>query len=192
MDQIDRKILTELQRDATLPIAALAARVGLSQTPCWKRVQKLEAAGIITARVAVVDPAKVGLGLTVLMDVEAMDHTAEWRAAFLAALDAIPEVMEVLRLGGTSDYQIRIVVPDMPAYDAIYLALTDAVSMRAVTSRFVMETLRKRPDLPLRPDPPALAKPLRVAAVAGVRSTVGSRLRAAPASAVSRAGPRAP
>jgi Lrp/AsnC family transcriptional regulator len=191
MDQIDRKILTELQRDATLPIAALAARVGLSQTPCWKRVQKLEAAGIITARVAVVDPAKVGLGLTVLMDVEAMDHTAEWRTAFLAALDGIPEVMEVLRLGGTSDYQIRIVVPDMPAYDAIYLALTDAVSMRAVTSRFVMETLRKRPDLPLRPAPPAPVKPLRIAAVAAARGTPGPRLRAAPP-AVSRAGPAAP
>jgi Lrp/AsnC family transcriptional regulator len=192
MDQIDRKILTELQRDATLPIASLAARVGLSQTPCWKRVQKLEAAGIITARVAVVDASKVGLGLTVLADVEAMDHTAEWREKFLAVLDTIPEVMEVLRLGGTSDYLIRIVVPDMPAYDAIYLKLTEAVAMRSVTSRFVMETLRRRPDLPLRSGLPAPLPARRAAAAAASGSVPPARLRAAPAATVSRAGPARP
>jgi Lrp/AsnC family transcriptional regulator len=191
MDQIDRRILTELQRDATLPVAELAARVGLSQTPCWKRVQKLQAAGVITARVAVVDPAKVGLGLTVLMDVEAMDHTPEWRDLFLAAVDSIPEVMEVLRLGGTSDYQIRIVVPDMPAYDAIYGRLTGAVGMRSVTARFVMETLRKRPDLPLRetPPPPGGAKragqpPLR-------NGAAGRALPPAAPPRLNRAGPAA-
>ena len=86
LDMIDRKILTELQRDATLPIATLADKVGLSQTPCWKRVQKLEAAGIITNRVALVDPRKVGLGLTVLCEIEAMNHTPAWRDKFMAAV----------------------------------------------------------------------------------------------------------
>mgnify|MGYP003433424208 CR=1 FL=1 len=149
MDQIDRRILAELQRDATVPIAQLAERVGLSQTPCWKRVQKLEANGIIRARVAVVDALKVGLGLTVFMEVEALDHTADWRERFLTTVDAIPEVIEVLRLGGTTDYLLRVTVADMPGYDTIYRRLTEAVPVRTVTSKFVMETLRHRSGLPV-------------------------------------------
>lgn len=149
MDQIDRKIVTELQRDATLPIAQLADRVGLSQTPCWKRVQKLEGTGVITGRVALVDPAKLGLGLTVLAEIEALDHTADWRDTFMAAVAKIPEIMEVLRLGGASDYLLRIVVADMAAYDAIYIRLAEAVPLRSITSKFVMETVMKRACLPL-------------------------------------------
>jgi Lrp/AsnC family transcriptional regulator len=149
MDQIDRKILAELQQDATLPVAQLADRVGLSQTPCWKRVQKLEAAGIIMRRVAVVDPLKVGLGLTVLVDVEALDHTAAWREQFLQAVDALPEVMEVVRLGGGADYHLRVVVADMQTYDHVYRTLTEAVGFRSVTSKFVMERLRERTALPI-------------------------------------------
>jgi Lrp/AsnC family transcriptional regulator len=149
MDQIDRKILAELQQDATIPVAQLADRVGLSQTPCWKRVQKLEAAGIITGRVAVVDLLKVGLGLTVLVDVEALDHTAAWRAQFLRAVDGLPEVMEVVRLGGGADYHLRVVVADMQSYDRIYRVLTEAVGFRSVTSKFVMERLRERTVLPI-------------------------------------------
>lgn len=149
MDQIDRKIVTELQRDATLPIAQLADRVGLSQTPCWKRVQKLEGTGVITGRVALVDPAKLGLGLTVLAEIEALDHTADWRDTFMVAVAKIPEIMEVLRLGGASDYLLRIVVADMAAYDAIYIRLAEAVPLRSITSKFVMETVMKRACLPL-------------------------------------------
>ena len=122
LDQIDRKILTELQRDATLPIATLADKVGLSQTPCWKRVQKLEAAGIITHRVALVDPRKVGLGLTVLCEIEAANHTPAWRETFLTVVSAFPEVVEVLRLGGLSDYMLRVVVPDMTACPSTHVA----------------------------------------------------------------------
>lgn len=149
MDQIDRNILQELQSDATISIAKLADRVGLSQTPCWKRVQKLEAAGVITGRIAVVDPRKVGLGLTVLMDVEAMDHTADWRARFLAVVDTLPEVMEVLRLGGVADYHLRIIVADTDAFDLIYRRLTEAVACKSVTSKFVMERMRIRTVLPI-------------------------------------------
>lgn len=149
LDQIDRNILANLMRDATLPIAQLADRVGLSQTPCWKRVQKLEATGVITGRVAVVDPAAVGLGLTVLAEVEAMDHTTEWRDRFLSLVTEFPEVMEVFRLGGQSDYMLRIVVSDMPAYDAFYRRLTDQIALKGVRSMFVMETVHKKSSLPV-------------------------------------------
>jgi Lrp/AsnC family transcriptional regulator len=149
MDQIDRKILTELQRDATIPVAQLADRVGLSQTPCWKRVQKLDAAGVITGRVALVDPRKVGLGLTVLCEVEAMDHTPVWRDKFLAAVEGFPEIIEVQRLGGQSDYMLRIVVADMPSYDIVYQRLTETIALKGVRSRFVMEVVHRKHALPL-------------------------------------------
>lgn len=148
MDQIDRRILTELQHDAALPIAALAGRVGLSQTPCWKRVQKLEAAGVILGRRALVDAGKLGLGLTVFVEIVAQDHGADWRKLFLETVTGIPNVMDVFRLGGSADYLLRVVAPDMKSYDAIYQTLTAAVPMRSVTSRFVMEHIRARPSLP--------------------------------------------
>lgn len=149
LDRIDRNILRALMQDATIPIAQLAERVGLSQTPCWKRVQKLEAAGVITHRVALVDPAQVGLGLTVLCEVEGMDHTTAWREAFLTALDGFPEVMEVLRLGGQSDYMLRVVVADVSSYDAFYRRLSDMVPLKSVRSRFVMEVVHRKLQLPL-------------------------------------------
>jgi Lrp/AsnC family transcriptional regulator len=149
MDRIDRKILAELQQDCTLPIARLADRVGLSASPCWKRVQRLEETGVITGRVAVVDPRSIGIALTVLTEVEGLDHTADWRQRFLAAIDAIPQIVEVLRLGGVADYMLRIVTTDMAAYDAIYTRLTQAVPLKSVTSRFVLETIRKTTTLPI-------------------------------------------
>jgi len=149
MDRTDAKILTELQRDATIAIAALADRVGLSASPCWKRVQKLEKAGVITGRVALVDPARVGLGLMVLVEIEALDHTAEWRARFLNAVKSLPEVMEVLRLGGATDYLLRVQVADTTSYDAFYRRLTDAVPLRSVVSKFVMEQLHAKTSLPI-------------------------------------------
>jgi len=149
MDRIDRKILMELQQDCTLPIARLADKVGLSASPCWKRVQKLEESGVITGRVAFVDPHRVGLNLTVLAEVEALDHTAAWRERFLSEVDAIDEIVEVLRLGGVADYMLRIVTTDMAAYDTIYIRLSAAVPMRSVTSRFVMETIRRTSVLPI-------------------------------------------
>ena len=151
MDAIDRRILSELQINAALPIAELADRVGLSQSPCWRRVHKLEEAGVIAGRTIRVAPEALGLGLTVYVEVTALDHTPAWRAAFLAALEPIPEVMEVLRLGGAGDYLLRVVTADMASYDAFYRRLTEAVPMRAVTSRFVMERLLSRPSLPPQP-----------------------------------------
>lgn len=142
MDAIDRKILTILQDDATISIAELASRVNLSQTPCWKRIQKLEASGVLTGRVALVDPTKLGFGLTVFVGIEAPDHSPDWRQAFSQAVEAIPEIMEVHRMAGELDYLLRVSVLDMQAYDALYKRLTDAVPIRNVTSHFAMERMK--------------------------------------------------
>lgn len=142
LDLIDRKIVAELMRDATLPIAQIADKAGLSQTPCWKRIQKLEAAGVLTARVALADPAKLGFGLTVFVGIEAPDHSPDWREAFARAVDAIPEIMEVYRMAGELDYLLRVSVLDMAAFDALYKRLTDAVPIKNVTSHFAMERMK--------------------------------------------------
>lgn len=141
LDLIDRKIAAELMRDATLSVAQIADRVGLSQTPCWKRIHKLEAMGVLTGRVAIADPAMLGFGLTVFVGIEAPDHSAEWRQHFGKAVAAIPEIMEVYRMAGEMDYLLRVSVPDMAAFDGLYKRLTDAVPLKNVTSHFAMERM---------------------------------------------------
>ncbi|MDO5647230.1 Lrp/AsnC family transcriptional regulator [Paracoccus sp. (in: a-proteobacteria)] len=142
LDLIDRKIVAALMADATMPIAQIADRVGLSQTPCWKRIQKLEAAGVLTGRVALADPRKLGFGLSVFVAIEAADHSTEWRDAFNAAIDSLPQVMEAYRMAGEMDYLLRVSVRDMDAFDQFYKALTDAVPIKNVTSHFAMERMR--------------------------------------------------
>ena len=142
LDLIDRKIIAELMREATMPIAQIADKAGLSQTPAWKRIQKLEAAGILTGRVALADPAKLGFGLTVFVGIEAPDHSPEWRQAFGQAVEAIPEIMEVYRMAGELDYLLRVAVQDMQAFDTLYKRLTDAVPIKNVTSHFAMERMK--------------------------------------------------
>lgn len=149
MDEIDRKLLALLQEDATLSVAQMAERVGLSPTPCWKRMQKLEATGVITRRVALVDPDKVGMGLTVLVAVEAADHSPEWLARFAAAMEAMPAVMDVYRMAGEVDYMLRVVVADMAEYDAFYKQLIAAAPVKNVTSRFAMERVKWTTAYPL-------------------------------------------
>lgn len=142
LDLIDRKIIAELMRDATQPIARIADRVGLSQTPCWKRIQKLEGNGVLTRRVALADPASIGFGLTVFVAIEAPDHTAEWRDTFVTAIARFPEIMEVHRMAGEMDYLLRIAVADMGAFDSIYQRLTSEVPIKNVTSHFAMERIK--------------------------------------------------
>jgi Lrp/AsnC family transcriptional regulator, cysteine-sensing transcriptional activator len=149
LDLIDRKILAELMRDATQPVLRIAERVGLSQTPCWKRIQRLEAAGIVEGRVAIVDPARIGLGLTVFVGIEAPDHGTGWREAFAAAVRDIPEIVEVFRMAGDLDYLLRAVVPDMAAFDALYQRLTEAIPIKNVTSHFAMERIKATTVYPL-------------------------------------------
>jgi Lrp/AsnC family transcriptional regulator len=142
LDLIDRKILAELMRDATQPILQIAERVGLSQTPCWKRIQRLESAGIVTGRVAVVDQQRIGLGLTVFIGIEAPDHGAEWRDSFAGLVQRFGEVIEVFRMAGDLDYLLRVVVPDMAAFDGFYRRLTEAIPIKNVTSHFAMERIK--------------------------------------------------
>lgn len=149
LDLIDRKILAELMRDATLSVAQIADRVCLSQTPCWKRIQKLEAAGIITGRVALVDPARIGFGLTVFVGIEAADHSSEWRNLFARTVAEIPEILDVYRMAGDMDYLLRVAVPDMEAFDALYRRLIEAVPLKNVTSHFAMERIKTSTAYPV-------------------------------------------
>jgi Lrp/AsnC family transcriptional regulator len=149
LDRIDRRILRELQGDATLPLARLADRVGLSPTPCWKRVRKLEEAGVIARRVALVDPGKAGLTLTAFVAVTAQDHSPAAQAELPAALAALPEVLEVWRMAGEADFLLKVVTPDMPAFDRFYRQLTARHSLKAVTSHFAMERIAYSTALPI-------------------------------------------
>ena len=149
MDAIDRKILSTLQEDASLSVAEIGQRVGLSSTPCWKRIQKLEAEGIIQRRVALVDQDKIGLGLTVFVSVETGDHSQEWLARFADTVRAMPEVMEFHRMAGDVDYMLRVAVGDMQSYDAFYKKLIVSVPLKNVTSRFAMERIKSTTVLPI-------------------------------------------
>jgi len=149
MDEIDRKLLAILQEDVTLSVAQMADRVGLSATPCWKRIQKLESSGVITRRVALVAPERVGMGLTVFVAVEAGDHTPEWLSKFAAIVTKMPVVMEVYRMAGEVDYMLRVAVADMAEFDSFYRQLIEAVPMKNVTSRFAMERIKSTTAYPL-------------------------------------------
>jgi Lrp/AsnC family transcriptional regulator len=149
LDAIDRKILAVLQDDASLSVAEIGDRVGLSSTPCWKRIQRMEAEGIITKRVALVDQNKIGLGITVFVSVESNDHSEAWLKKFADAVSAMPEVMEFYRMAGDVDYMVRVVVADMQAYDAFYKKLIGAVPLKNVTSRFAMEKIKSITALPV-------------------------------------------
>lgn len=156
MDLIDEKILDLLQRDATLSIAEIGQRVGLSQTPCWKRIQKLEQEGVIERRVAILNPEKLGYGLTVFVEVEIGDHSRDGLARLAETVTAMPEVLEFYRMAGDVDYMLRVVVVDMAAYDGFYKRLIEAVPLKNVTSRFAMERVKATTALPIRAGRPEM------------------------------------
>jgi Lrp/AsnC family transcriptional regulator len=149
MDAIDRKILAVVQQDAALSVAEIGQRVGLSSTPCWKRLQRLEADGVIMRRVALIDPDKVGLGITVFVSVETGDHSQEWLAKFAQVVDAMPEVMEFYRMAGDVDYVLRVVVQDMHSYDTFYKKQIATEPLKNVTTRFAMERIKSTTALPI-------------------------------------------
>ncbi|HLN09250.1 MAG TPA: Lrp/AsnC family transcriptional regulator [Xanthobacteraceae bacterium] len=149
MDAIDRKILAVLQEDASLSVAEISQRVGLSSTPCWKRIQRLEADQVIQKRVALIDPDKLGLGVTVFVSVETGDHSEGWLNRFAEVVSAMPEVMEFYRMAGDVDYMLRVVATDIQAYDAFYKRLIAAVPLKKVTSRFAMEKIKSTTMLPI-------------------------------------------
>ena len=149
LDRLDKKILYWLQRDASLSLAELSEKVGLSSTPCWRRVQQLEKAGVIERRVALVNPKKINLGVTVFVRLRTSQHDAAWLAGFATAINDIPEVVEVYRLSGDIDYLLRILVPDIAGYDAVYKQLIQAASFADVSANFSMERIKQTTALPL-------------------------------------------
>ena len=149
LDAIDRKILTVLQEDASLSVAEIGDRVGLSSTPCWKRIQRLEADGVILRRVALVDQNKIGLGISVFVSVESGDHSDSWLRTFAEAVSAMPEVMEFYRMAGDVDYMLRVAVASIQDYDAFYKKLIAAIPLKNVTSRFAMERIKQTTALPI-------------------------------------------
>ena len=149
IDAIDRKILRVLQEDASLSVAEIGERVGLSSTPCWKRIQRMEAERIIIGKVALVDQDRIGLGLSVFVSVESGDHSEEWLKKFATAVSAMSEVMEFYRMAGDVDYMLRVVVADMRSYDIFYKKLISAVALKNVTSRFAMEKIKSVTALPV-------------------------------------------
>jgi len=149
MDAKDRQILTELQRDASLSIEDLAAKIHLSRNACWRRVKLLEEQGIIRARVALLDPAKVNLGLTAFIAIRTSHHDEKWLDRFSAAVRGIPEIIGVYRTTGETDYMLQAVVPDVAGYDRLYKRLIARIPLTDVSSFFVMEKIKETTALPL-------------------------------------------
>ena len=149
LDSIDLRILDILQRDAEQQVSHVAEQVGLSTTPCWRRIQRMKEAGVITKQVALVDPRQVNVGVTVFVSVRTSTHTQKWFDQFRATVQAIPEVVEFYRMSGDVDYLLRVVVPDIAAYDAVYKRLIAGTSLFDVSSSFAMEELKFTTALPL-------------------------------------------
>jgi Lrp/AsnC family transcriptional regulator len=150
MDEFDVKILSCLQEDSAMSIADLAERVGLSTTPTWRRVQKLEADGVIRRRVALLDRQKLNAGVTVFVAVRTNQHTAQWLQKFARAIVGFPEVVDCYRMSGDIDYLMRLVLPDIGAYDQFYKRLIARVDLSDVTSMFAMEEIKSTTALPLQ------------------------------------------
>ena len=149
LDSIDIRILDILQVDGEQQISHIAGQVGLSTTPCWRRIQRMKEAGVITRQVTLVDPKKVNVGVTVFVSVRTSTHSQTWFDQFRAVVQAIPEVVEFYRMSGDVDYLLRVVVPDIAAYDAVYKRLTAGTSLFDVSSSFAMEELKFTTALPL-------------------------------------------
>ncbi len=149
LDAIDRKLIALLQEDAAIQVAELAAQVGLSATPCWRRVQRLKEAGVLTRSVMLVNREKVNVGVTVFVSIRTNVHTQAWFDRFRAAVEAIPEVVEFYRMSGEVDYLLRVVVPDIAAYDQVYKRLIAGTQLFDVSSSFAMEEIKFTTALPL-------------------------------------------
>lgn len=149
MDAIDRKILDILQQDADTSLATIAERVHLSPTPCWRRIQKLRVAGVIRKQVALCDAASLNVGVTVFVSIRTSEHSQAWLESFAAGVKDIPEVVELYRMSGDVDYLLRVLVPDIAGYDAVYKKLIKVAHLHDVSSSFAMEQMKYTTALPL-------------------------------------------
>ena len=149
LDAIDLRILDLLQRDARLTVGEIAERIHLSPTPAWRRIQRLEDSGVITGRVALLDPASLNAGVTVFVSIRTNQHNAAWYEKFSRVVAAIPEIVDLYRMSGEIDYLLRVVVPDIAGYDAVYQKLIRGIDIHDVSSSFAMERLKSTTALPL-------------------------------------------
>ena len=149
MDKLDKAILDLLQENASLATGEIAERIGLSTTPCWRRIQNLEKRGIIRRRVALLDRQQINLGVDVFVAIKTRHHNADWLATFAEAVSEFPEVVEFYRMSGDIDYLMRVVVPDISAYDRFYKRLIEKVDIQDVSSSFAMEQLKYTTALPV-------------------------------------------
>ncbi|MFT7412121.1 MAG: Lrp/AsnC family transcriptional regulator [Paraglaciecola sp.] len=149
MDRLDSEILKLLQIDASQSVADIAQQIGLSTTPCWRRIQSLEKQGIIDKRVALLNPEKIGLGMTVFVQVKAAKHDSVWLNTFAEHAANIEQIVEFYRMSGEYDYMLKVVVADMQAFDVFYKKLVDGVDLSDVTSSFAMEQIKYTTALPV-------------------------------------------
>jgi len=150
MDKLDRKILEQLQQNCCLTALEISERVGLSKAPCWRRIRALQEAGVVRQTVALLDAKALNVGTTVFVTIKTANHSAAWVERFFAAVRDIPEVMELYRMSGDVDYLMRIVVPDIDAYDGVYKKLIAAVDFLDVSASFTLETIKYTTALPLQ------------------------------------------
>jgi Lrp/AsnC family transcriptional regulator len=149
LDSIDLKILARLQSDSSRPIAEIAEAVHLSQNACWRRIRRLEEEGVVKKRVALLDPDKLGVGVTVFVSVRAGEHSDKWLQSFAAAVSKMPEVVEFYRMAGDVDYLIKFQVKDIAAYDKAYKSLIRSAKLLDVSAAFAMEEMKRTTELPL-------------------------------------------
>lgn len=159
LDDIDRQILALLQEDATVAVSDIAARVGLSTTPCWKRINNLKKNGTIRKYVVLCDPEKLNLGTTVFVEISTSEHSEAWLKKFAKAVQAIPEIVDVYRMSGDVDYLLRVVVPDIRGYDAVYMRLIRSCELHDINSSFAMERIKYSTALPVGPLSSGVASP---------------------------------
>lgn len=149
LDMIDHRILGLLQKDATLSVDAISEVVALSRNACWRRIKAMEASGVIRARVALLDPDKIGCPLSALVLIRTDHHTDTWRRDFAAAVAALPEITSAQRMTGDLDYVLMVRLADVAAYDTFYKRLTSRISLSDISASFVMEDIKDTTALPL-------------------------------------------
>lgn len=149
LDAIDKRILRLLQEDCSLSLQEISRKVGLSATPCWRRIELLQRSGVIARRVALLDPGRLNVGVTVFVAVRTSQHNQGWLDRFARAVGEIPEIVEFYRMSGDVDYMLRVVVPDIAAYDAVYKRLIRKIDLTDVSSSFAMERIKYTTALPL-------------------------------------------
>ena len=149
IDQFDARILRELQLNSDISQRELAAKVGLSQNACWRRLKLLEVSGVIQGRTVRLDRNQLGLGLVVFAMIRTRHHSTAWLKTFRTHVSSIPDIVDFYRIGGDYDYLLKIVTRDMNSYDAVYQKLIEAVELESVTSYFAMEALEEQRPLAL-------------------------------------------